>query len=44
MKRLFPDANVLCTEAHNPNGKAALLVEFGKSGVWHPMDSEWPCA
>ena len=42
MKRLFLDANVLFSAAHNPNGKAALLIELGKAGVWRPLDSEWP--
>lgn len=34
MKRIFLDANVIFTAAHNPNGKAALLVELGKRGYW----------
>ena len=32
--RLFLDANVLFTAAHNPDGKAALTVELGKRGHW----------
>ena len=32
--RLFLDANVLFTAAHNPSGKAALVIEFGKQGHW----------
>ena len=32
--RLFLDANVLFTAAHNPNGKAALTIELGKRGHW----------
>ena len=32
--RLFLDANVLFTVAHNPNGKAALTIELGKRGHW----------
>lgn len=33
MKRLFLDANVLFTAAHNANGKAALLISFGEQGI-----------
>ena len=32
--RLFLDANVLFTAAHNPNGKAALIIELGGQGHW----------
>ncbi|MEA3643762.1 MAG: PIN domain-containing protein [Lamprobacter sp.] len=32
--RLFLDANVLFTAAHNPNGKAALIVELAQAGLW----------
>ena len=32
--RLFLDANVLFTAAHNPTGKAALVVELGGRGHW----------
>ena len=32
--RLFLDANVLFTAAHNPRGKAALTIELGKKGYW----------
>lgn len=32
--RLFLDANVLFTAAHNPKGKAALIVELGRAGIW----------
>lgn len=32
--RLFLDANVLFTAAHNPRGKAALTIELGKKGHW----------
>ncbi|MBU2601059.1 MAG: DNA-binding protein [Actinobacteria bacterium] len=34
MKRLFLDANVLFTAAHNPTGKAALVIEEGIRGRW----------
>lgn len=30
MTRLFLDANVLFTVAHNPNGKAAFLISLGR--------------
>ena len=32
--RLFFDANTLFTAAHNPNGKAALVVDLGAEGYW----------
>ena len=32
--RLFLDANVLFTAAHNPSGKAALIVPLGVQGNW----------
>ena len=32
--KLFLDANVLFTAAHNPNGKAALLIELQASAGW----------
>ena len=32
--RLFLDANVLFTAAHNPRGKAALAIEVGQQGYW----------
>lgn len=32
--RLFLDANVLFTAAHNPQGKAALVMEIGRTGIW----------
>ena len=32
--RLFLDANVLFTAAHNPRGKAALVIELGVGGHW----------
>ena len=34
MRRLFLDANVLFTSAHNPAGKAALVIEEGIRGRW----------
>ena len=32
--RIFLDANILFTAAHNPNGKAAFVIELGRSGIW----------
>lgn len=32
--RLFLDANVLFTAAHNPKGKAALVIELAVGGHW----------
>ena len=40
--RLFLDANVLFTAAHNPDGKAALVIELGAQGRWQVFSS--PCA
>jgi hypothetical protein len=34
VKRLFLDANVLFTAAHNPNGKAAFLISLGRAGLF----------
>jgi hypothetical protein len=39
--RLFLDANVLFTAAHNPRGKAALLMEAGRSGRWEIVTSSY---
>ncbi|EFI35279.1 conserved hypothetical protein [Desulfonatronospira thiodismutans ASO3-1] len=43
MKRVFLDANVLFTAAHNPSGKAALLMELAERVYWHLMTSELAC-
>jgi predicted nucleic acid-binding protein len=32
--RLFLDANVLFTAAHNPSGKAALIIDLGEKVNW----------
>jgi predicted nucleic acid-binding protein len=32
--RLFLDSNVLFTAAHNPSGKAALIIDLGVKGNW----------
>lgn len=34
MKRIFLDANVLFTAAHNPRGKASFLIELSAGGQW----------
>lgn len=39
--KLFLDANVLFTAAHNPNGKASLLIELGGQGLWSLATSEY---
>ena len=39
MKCLFLDANVLFTAAHNPSGKAALVLELGTLGYWRMVTS-----
>ncbi|MHB1397696.1 MAG: PIN domain-containing protein [Trichloromonadaceae bacterium] len=39
MRRLFFDANVLFTAAHNPDGKAAFLLELGGEGHWRCLTS-----
>lgn len=41
MTRLFLDANVLFKAAHNPDGKAALVVEVAKRhGHWEILTSD----
>lgn len=39
MRRLFLDANVLFTAAHNPNGKAAFIISLGSEGKWEIFTS-----
>ena len=39
--RLFLDANVLFTAAHNPKGKAALIIELGAAGIWQLATSAY---
>lgn len=41
MSRIFLDANVLFTAAHNPAGKAALLLELGRSGYFQIYTSSF---
>jgi len=42
--RLFLDANVLFTAAHNPAGKAALVLELGAAGHWKLFASNYALA
>lgn len=44
MKRVFLDANVLFTAAHNENGKAALVIDLGKRGRFGLLTSEYAIA
>ena len=39
--RLFLDANVLFTAAHNPTGKASLVIELGGGGHWAVYSSRF---
>ena len=39
--RLFLDANVLFTAAHNPRGKAALVIDLGREGHWEIYSSAY---
>ncbi len=39
--RLFLDANVLFTAAHNPRGKAALVIDLGRRGHWAIVTSAY---
>jgi predicted nucleic acid-binding protein len=39
--RLFLDANILFTAAHNPKGKAALALELGQAGIWQLATSAY---
>jgi predicted nucleic acid-binding protein len=39
--RLFLDANVLFTAAHNPEGKAAFVIELGQAGIWQLATSAY---
>lgn len=41
MTRLFLDSNVLFTAAHNPEGKASLVVEMAGSGTWEVVTSAY---
>jgi predicted nucleic acid-binding protein len=37
--RVFLDANVLFTAAHNPDGKAALVIKLARRGYWEATTS-----
>ena len=37
--KLFFDANVLFTAAHNPDGNAAFVIELARSGHWQVVTS-----
>lgn len=39
--RLFLDANILFTAAHNPKGKSALVIELGQAGLWQLVTSTY---
>ena len=41
MTRLFLDANVLFTAAHNPSGKAALIIDLGAQGHWEVISCSY---
>jgi predicted nucleic acid-binding protein len=41
MLRLFLDANVLFTAAHNPQGKAALVFSLGRQGLFQLATSPY---
>ena len=41
MKRIFLDANVLFTAAHNPAGKSALVIALGAKGNWEVVSSSY---
>ncbi len=41
MIRLFLDSNVLFTAAHNPSGKAALIIDLGGQGNWRVISCSY---
>ena len=41
MIRLFLDANVLFTAAHNPSGKGALIIDLEAQGYWEVVTSSY---
>ena len=41
MIRLFLDSNVLFTAAHNPEGKASLVIELAAAGNWEVVTSAY---
>ncbi len=44
MTQLFLDANVLFTAAHNPHGKASLVLEPAAQGHWQALTSTYAAA
>jgi uncharacterized protein len=41
MKRIFLDANVLFTAAHNPHGKAAILIQLATTNAFKLFTSAY---
>jgi uncharacterized protein len=41
LRRIFLDANVLFTAAHNPKGKAALVITLGSEGLFQLATSAY---
>jgi len=39
--RLFLDANILFTAAHNPDGKSSLIIDLGAQGYWKVLSSTY---
>jgi predicted nucleic acid-binding protein len=39
--RLFLDSNMLFTAAHNPSGKAALIIDLRAQGHWEVMSCSY---
>lgn len=39
--RIFLDANILFTAAHNPKGKSAFVLELGQAGIWQLATSAY---
>jgi hypothetical protein len=39
--KLFLDANVLFTAAHNPGGKAAFVIDLAREGSWEVATSHF---
>lgn len=39
--RLFLDANILFTAAHNAEGKSSLVIELGQAGLWQLVSSAY---
>ena len=39
--KLFLDANILFTAAHNPKGKSLFVIELGRQGYWELFSSPY---